>query len=121
MEKQLVSFGNYLLKKCKVKGHDLDGDPVFDRLVTDADLCNWKEEEGKEFGRMLPSRFQLGDVVSVRFKDFTISKAYVIKVHFTESKVLYDLNVCILGDGGDTLTTTRIYNVDSAIIEEFSK
>lgn len=65
----------------------------------------------------LPSRFQINDLVCVKFKDFTITKAKVIKVHFTESKVLYDLQI-IFSD--ESSTSTRIYNVDSFIMEEYS-
>ena len=123
MEKQLVSFGNYLLKRYKVMEHSTDGQntPLFQRQVCDADLQSWKNAPTEDWKMKLPSRFQLGDLVSVNFGYFTISKAYVIKIHFSEGKVLYDLNVCLLDDNGDTLTTTRIYNVDSAIVEEFSK
>lgn len=116
-EQQLVSFGNFLLLTYGVSVHSTDGKntPLYPREITDADFCNWKENE-KPSINVLPSRFQLNDFVSVKFRpDFVIEKAKIIKVHFTESKVLYDLQVEI---GGQTpLTSTRVYNVDSLIVE----
>jgi hypothetical protein len=122
-EAQLVSFGNYLLLTYGVQVHSTDGKniPVYQREVTDADFCNWKETQ-KDNGNTLPSRFQLDDKVSVRFRpDFVINEARVIKVHFTESKVLYDLEVKISFEGNSDhpagFTTTRVYNIDSSVVE----
>jgi hypothetical protein len=73
--------------------------------------------------RLLPSRWQLGDLVSVRFKpSLVIDTAEIIKVHFSKGKILYDLEVRIPykenPESVEDYTTTRFYNVDSAIISE---
>lgn len=44
IEKDLVLFGNYLLKKVHAKAHGLDGDVYGQREVTDGDLKNWIHE-----------------------------------------------------------------------------
>jgi len=62
----------------------------------------------------LPSRFQIGDSVAIKFKELSIPRAAVTKVHFNNNKVLYDLQVWF---GGGTGASTRIHNVDSAIVE----
>lgn len=117
-EEPLVSFGNYLLSKCKVKGHDLDGEPVFDRQVTDADLCNWREANPiKAFNMKLPSKYQVNDHVRLDFFDAGFVKnCTIIKVHFTESKVLYDVDVTIGTDVNGKPNKTRLYNIDSCFV-----
>ncbi len=77
----------------------------------------------------LPSRFQLGSLV---FFDAEVSgqvnNCRIIKVHFTESKVLYDLEVAIVDETAPVLKnkrkpkpkisyTTRLYNIDSAFVK----
>lgn len=62
---------------------------------------------------VLPSRFQQGDAVCIKFSSLSISRAVVIQVHFTHNKIRYDLEVWI-GAG----TSTRVYNIDEAIIEK---
>ena len=59
-EQQLVSFGNFLLKTYGVQVHSTDGKnlPVYQRQVTDADFCNWKNEE-KPNELPLPSLHQI--------------------------------------------------------------
>lgn len=46
---QLVSFGNFLLEKYKVMVYSNDGTniPIYQRMVSNADLENWKEEYDK--------------------------------------------------------------------------
>lgn len=74
-------------------------------------------------GNKLPSQFQIGDYVylnlSSTFKqakdikkaeDFT---AKVIAVHFTISKVRYDLELKFAGEEEES---TRIYNIDSCFV-----
>ena len=81
----------------------------------------------------LPSRFQINDPVELHFNDSgAIKNCSVIKVHFTEMKVLYDvevechyanLPVTVIAEDGEQIhkTTytdekyhTRLYNIDSA-------
>lgn len=118
--KPLVSFGNYLLNKCKVKGHDLDGEACFDRQVTHADLYNWREANPGILNQKettLPSKYQINDNVRLDFFDAGFVKnCTVIKVHFTDSKVLYDVDVTIGTDVNGKPNKTRLYNIDSCFL-----
>ena len=76
--------------------------------------------------KRLPSRFQNGDQVTLNFYDAgKIINCEVIKVHFTESKVLYDVIVQIptyeyKGTPQQKVATpihTRLYNIDSCFVE----
>lgn len=62
----------------------------------------------------LPSRFQVKEVVNFILNETTHTST-VNAIHFTESKVRYDLDVWINKDGGNS--STRIYNVDSCFVE----
>lgn len=65
---------------------------------------------------LLPSQFQNGDQVSLNFHDAgKVVNCEVIKVHFTDRKVLYDVEVMMNGD--DAEVTTRLYNIDSCFVE----
>lgn len=118
-EAQLVSFGNYLLSTYNVQVHSSDGknQPIYQRQVSDADFCNWKDKENPS-PFQLPSRFQIGDEVLFyyieegRAETFPAIGAFVLAVHFYEGKVKYDLNLC-LGQ-----YKSRIYNVDSALVTD---
>lgn len=80
-----------------------------------SDLLKYVEEY--QFKNQLPSRFQIGDRVSVRFRpSLVIDAAEVIKVHFSENKVLYDLEVKIAPDNQEDVAYTRVYNIDSLIV-----
>lgn len=67
----------------------------------------------------LPSRYQVNDIVSVASPklDFVINKARVHKVHFSERKVSYDLDIEIRVPRGTDYT--RIYNVDSYWVSDY--
>jgi hypothetical protein len=73
----------------------------------------------------LPSRYQIGDKVKCNwFNNLVINEAEVIKVHFTESKVLYDLEVIIhfINEEDERdVTFTRLYNVDSGLLSPFEE
>lgn len=57
---------------------------------------------------VLPSRFQIGNLVELTFYGSgEVRNCEIIKVHFTESKVLYDVQVAEL---------TRLYNIDSCYV-----
>lgn len=62
----------------------------------------------------LPSQYQIKDLVSVDFGDVQIPNCRVFKVHFTESKVLYDLEIML----GESKHVTRIYNIDSYFVKK---
>lgn len=71
---------------------------------------------GSSQRQKLPSRFFFGDPVIVHFrKSGIIQNCTVIKIHFTESKVSYDLEVKWEGDDGNTYTD-RLYNIDSTVV-----
>lgn len=125
-ETQLVSFGNYLFDRYGVMEHSTDGKntPLYPRGVHDADLRNWEDENPiLSDSSTLPSRFQVKDRVSIQFQKLGlfIKEAIVTKVHFTESKVLYDLNIQLVNDNNGIGSSTRIYNVDSLIVSPFNE
>lgn len=65
----------------------------------------------------LPSAHQLEDKVTVSFgKSGVLLNCEVIKVHFSPSKVMYDVEVEFEVEGDDEPRFTRLYNVDSACI-----
>jgi hypothetical protein len=121
MDKQLVSFGNYLLKEYGVMVHSSDGKnvPIYQREVSHADICNWKDEYLLvEKPVELPSQHQVGDKVLMCLMpeghdedSFPGIPAVVNAVHFYRGKVKYDLELRFIG--GDS---TRIYNIDSVFV-----
>lgn len=86
-----------------------------------SDVLKYVEEYNSK-SRILPSHYQLGDKVSVRLRPkFVIDTAEVIKVHFSDGKVLYDLDVEFEYDDPDQgvqIGHTRVYNIDSAFLSE---
>lgn len=82
---------------------------------------------------ILPSKFNIGDKVKIVFgDDGTIKNCKIIKIHFSHSKVLYDVEVIIHNEmvGSDFSSNeekyikedllTRLYNIDSVFILPFS-
>lgn len=82
----------------------------------------------------LPSRFKVFDEVELDFLEAgKISNCYILKVHFSESKVLYDVSVLVqtipltpeeiekIRDGKTVYPSrdyrTRIYNIDSSFVK----
>lgn len=126
MRTQLVSFGNYLLKEYGVQVHSTDGSnqPMYQREVSDADISNWEhanpdmEDGGYPFKAhtAFPSRYAIGDKVKLFLmpegeESFPGINAEITAVHFTISKVKYDVEVRFHGD-----YTTRLYNIDSILV-----
>lgn len=73
----------------------------------------------------LPSRFKPTDAVEIRLGNCGVIKnCGIIKVHFTESKVMYDVEVYghfekengIYYTDEENSWHTRIYNIDSAFV-----
>lgn len=62
----------------------------------------------------LPSKYQIGDAVTFKVGNVKIG-AKVISVHFTISKVRYDLEI------KTDENTTRIYNVDSCYVVDYAE
>jgi len=128
MKAELVSFGNHLLKTYGVQVYSTDGNntPLYLREVSDADIANWEHEnsDGNNGGFPFkahtdyPSRYAIGEKVKVFLmpegeETFPGFNATVIAVHFTISKVKYDLELKFYGDH-----VTRIYNVDSILVKD---
>ncbi len=104
-----------------VYSNDGKNQPIYERQVHDADLRNW-EHENPEFNHStFPSRHNIGDMVKVflmphgedTFPGFT---GKIIAVHFTNSKVKYDVELIFAGD-----FTSRIYNIDSVLVQPIPK
>lgn len=125
----LISFGNHLLKTYGVRYHSADGKntPLETRQVSHADTEGWKEQTPIDSDSKLPSRFNFGDPVIVYFGTAGIIRnCTVIKIHFTESKVSYDVEVkwrhlesadkISAGVDKERELTDRLYNLDSAVV-----
>lgn len=119
-EAQLVSFGNFLLSTYNVQVYSNDGknQPIYPRQVTDADFCNWKENNMVDESK-LPSQFQHGDKVGFvcmpddpNLTSFPPIPAEVLAVHFYTGKVKYDLELMFVDN-----QRSRIYNVDSILVQ----
>lgn len=118
-EAQLVTFGNFLFQRYNVQVHSSDGknQPIYQREVTDADICNWKVDSDIP-DKNLPSQHQVGDKVyfccmpaHTNRTDFPAISAEVLAVHFYNNKVKYDLDLLFAGD-----QRSRIYNVDEVLV-----
>jgi len=126
---KLVSFGNYLFQRYGIMVHSDEGQnvPMYPRQVSDADLQNWNV--GQIVERSLPSAHQIGEKVVLSFgATGQLTDCEVIKVHFSESKVLYDVEVSGNYDSsydieatGDKKWHTRLYNVDSCFVTKPKK
>ena len=111
----LVLFGNYLLKRYGVMVHSSDGknQPIYQREVCDADLCNWKDEIQST---TKSPRFTHGDKVKVflmpegedSFPGFTGS---ILVVHNYVGKIKYDIELRFAGG-----FSTRVYNIDEVLV-----
>lgn len=65
----------------------------------------------------LPSQFQFGDPVKIELnKDNTLNNGEIAKIHFSPSKVLYDIDFKVIEIGGKSYST-RIHNIDSAFVK----
>jgi len=116
-ESNVVSFGNFLLKRYGVMVHSNDGtnQPIFQREVNDADLSNWKEEIG---GAVFASKHLIGDKVRVFLmpegaESFPGFAGRIIAIHNYTSKIKYDVEIKFAGE-----FSTRIYNIDEVLVSE---
>lgn len=75
--------------------------------------------EGLSQRRLLPSQFQVNDRVKLDFfKEGTVTGCKIIKIHFSESKVLYDVEISsTYKNKPDEKWSTRLYNVDSNFVK----
>lgn len=83
--------------------------------MADAVLADWDSPQDKPH-TLLPSQHQIGDRVKVCLMpqgemSFPGILAYVRAVHFTISKIKYDVEVMFDGN-----YSTRIYNIDSVLV-----
>lgn len=117
-EQQLIEFGNYLFRRYDVQEYSTDGKnvPLFQRQVSDADFCNWKNEANPDLCT-LPSQFQHGDKAIFESRTDVETAPYigipceVIGIHFYPGKVKYDLDLLF-----NENKRSRIYNVDSVLV-----
>lgn len=114
-EADLIRFGNFLFKTYGVMVHSSDGknQPVYERGVTHADMCNWKDVNKPVFDG---ANFSHGDKVKVFLMpegedQFPGFNARILTVHHHVGKTKYDLEIRFAGD-----FSTRIYNVDETLI-----
>lgn len=118
-EAHLINFGNYLLKTYGVSVYSSDGKniPIYQREVSHADMCNWKDvhpmiaDDPVEHTNY-PSRYKIDQYVWFRLWSADIA-AQIHSIHFYEGKVKYDLK--LIGGNGET---TRVYNVDSIFVKD---
>lgn len=115
--KQLVGFGNYLLKRYNVMVYSTDGTntPVYGRQVTDADHVNWEGESEEN-----TAAFASGERVWCSLHQYNnhepLLKARVLGVHAYNNVIKYDLS---LVDGGvEEREYTRIYNVEARFVQK---
>lgn len=119
MDKQLVSFGNFLFSRYDVQVFSTDGKnkPLYKREVTRSDISNWKEENPELNQALLPSAHQIEDYVDLCLMQngerIQKIRCEVLSVHFYAGKVKYDLEIIL--DDKENLAT-RVYNVDSAFV-----
>ena len=114
-----MEFNNFLLEKCWFNyGNFYESREDFNKHYESGEVkmpipdIEKLYEEFLNTNPALPSRFIHGDEVILDFKEAgKLNNAKIIKVHFTERKVLYDVQIKT-GNG-----LTRIYNIDSSFIE----
>lgn len=72
--------------------------------------------------RILNSQHQLNDkVVLDFFKEGTVTGCQIIKVHFTESKVLYDVEITsTYKNPANGKWSTRLYNIDGCFVKPWN-
>jgi len=111
----------------KVKREKRMWDNALDNLMDSVSLLHDGEFlKGAEFFkekmitlRLLPAAHQVGDEVILKFGDQQITDCKVIKVHFSECCVSYDVEISkpydpAYGDIGNWFT--RVHNVESSFV-----
>lgn len=117
---EVFTIGNYVTNGTKMKGsierfsYSFKDDMVF--VYTDWSGVGMNLDSLQHTTK-LPSKHQIGHPVTVVFHPAKMLRdCEVIKVHFTESKVLYDLEL-MYHDNNGKKCFTRLYNIE----EEFVK
>lgn len=119
-EAQLIHFGNFLFKRYDVMVFSSDGknQPIYERGVTDSDLCNWKELD-----RPLQESVNLsyGDKVKVFLMPegedtFPGLNGSIVAIHDYPGKKKYDVEITFAGG-----FKSRVYNVDEILIVKQKK
>lgn len=115
LEKCWIIYGQYYKDREDFDKHYQSGEviiPVTHTLSLYDEFLN---------GNPLPSRFKHGDKVTLDFEDAgDVHNCTIIKVHFSESKVLYDVEVAykyLDSSQPNVKGFTRIYNVDSCYVQ----
>lgn len=102
------------------KGTNKEGTPVFDGEPTLEEVEAATTCLPNQF--TLPSQFQIGDEVVLDFNEAgIIYNAAVVKTHFSESKVMYDVEILTkiteTKDKAYEAEATRLYNIDSVFVK----
>lgn len=122
-----MTFNEFLLDKCWIiYGQFYKDREDFDRHYQSGEVTIPVTHTLSLFDEFLndnplPSKFKHGDKVILNFeKSGKIKNCTVIKVHFSESKVLYDVQVGYkYVDSSNPVINgfTRIYNIDSCYVQ----
>jgi hypothetical protein len=131
MKAHLISFGNYLLKTYGVTSLSQDSNyaVLYPKEVSEEDILNWEKENpnldkgGVPFKAHtdFPSRYKIGEKVLLCILPENQDTnpgipATIIAVHFTISKVKYDVEVNFYKEH-----TTRLYNIDGILIKDYKE
>jgi len=119
---KVFSIGDYVTNGTKMKGHITGFCPMLreDGVISMHVRHTWSgvgmHLDNLQDAVLLPSKYQLGSEVAIRYERFKVDYATVIRVHFANSKEQYDLEIPI---STDNVLKTRIYNVDGEILSSY--
>ena len=117
----VFSLEDYVTNGTKMKGHIKAFHYCFgtDEVFVEHDWSGIQMNlDSLSHVNKLPSKYQIGNKVILDFgKSGKLIGGRIIKVHFTESKVLYDVDLVIESPDGKTGGYTRIYNIESDFVK----
>ncbi len=118
-EKQLVGFGNFLLKRYNVQVYSNDGTntPIYDRNVHHADIENWKHDNPEAAAQAVQqTMFQLDELVGLSwYETMPTVPCRIHQVHISQYRTTYDL---IIKTGEKKGEEARCYNVDERFLSK---
>jgi hypothetical protein len=107
-----VNFGNKDLTKMQV--NILSNNQNWGQSKLNTYIMEY--EKGIESVReplKLPSKFQVKEICSLLYGAIYIPNCRILKVHFSEDKVMYDVEIMYKVEDGKN-QVSRVYNIDSA-------
>lgn len=117
----IFSIGDYVTNGTKMMGHITHFDYCFgtDEVFVEHDWSGIQMNlDSLSHINKLPSQHQIGNKVTVDFgKTGKLIGGCIIKVHFTQSKVFYDIDLYIESMDGKIGDYTRIYNIESDFVK----